>query len=242
MKKISVLILALVGLISLCACSEDLPQESSAVSNSAESAQSDGMSSEKTGAEESVVQSSIAAVEPKDSVNSQQEMQESYGETASSFPDSAQSAYAAEETSEITFYDSIYDVPYAELEYEYLRDDETGEYDDTSFNLIKNGKPWVACPSYYRFGEKCFSDGHNFYIQALYYNDEGEVLDFYWFCVNFNHFDEKDITKMGKDNEIHDVTDDKLFIGARGDTLYTADGFEYTLHTMYWCQDGTCKR
>lgn len=236
MKKISVLILALVGLISLYACSEHISQGNSKLSNSAESAQSYGMSSEKTGAEESVVQSSIAAVEPKDSVNSQQEMQESHGETASSLPDSAQSVYVAEETSEITFYDSIYDVPYAELEYEYLQE-ENGEYENTSFNLIKDGKPWISCPSYYRFGEKCFSDGHNFYIQALYYNDEGEVLDFYWFCRNFNHTDEHDIYQMD-----YGVTDDKLFIGARGDTLYTADGFEYTLHTMYWCQDGTCKR
>lgn len=33
-----------------------------------------------------------------------------------------------------------------------------------------------------------------------------------------------------------------LFAGADGDTLYTADEYEYKVSTVSWCQDGTCKR
>ena len=33
-----------------------------------------------------------------------------------------------------------------------------------------------------------------------------------------------------------------LFAGADGDTLYTADEYEYNVSTVSWCQDGTCKR
>ena len=137
------------------------------------------------------------------------------------------------ESTPLTRYDSIYDVPYAKLDYKSFADegDEEGRY-----ALTKDGMPWVGTPGTDQFGEICFSDGHNFYIQCyLSYNDTLSS-DFRWFCVNFDHFDEEDPIFLP------DETMNQQFIGANGDTLYTADGYEYTVHTMPWCQDGTCKR
>ena len=136
--------------------------------------------------------------------------------------ESASDTQASPDTYTLTRYTSIYDVPYAEL-----------DYDERGHNaLIKDGKPWLATPSGDQFGEICFSDGHNFYIQC---NDTLST-DFRWFCANFNHFDDD------RPFFLPDETANQLFTGADGDTLYTEDGYQYKLSSMPWCQDGTCKR
>ena len=133
----------------------------------------------------------------------------------------------------LTRYGSIYDVPYAKLDYKsYVEEDgDSGHY-----TLTKDGIPWVGTPGTDQFGDICFSDGRNLYIQCfLSYNDTLST-DFRWFCVNFNHFDDED------SHFLPDETMNKLFTGADGETLYTDDGYQYKLSTMPWCQDGTCKR
>lgn len=144
--------------------------------------------------------------------------------SSASSPDpneSASDAQASPNMYTLTRYTSIYDVPYAEL-----------DYDERGHNaLIKDGKPWLATPSGDQFGEICFSDGHNFYIQC---NDTLST-DFRWFCANFNHFDDD------RPFFLPDETANQLFTGADGDTLYTEDGYQYKLSSMPWCQDGTCK-
>ena len=135
--------------------------------------------------------------------------------------ESASDTQASPDTDTLTRYTSIYDVPYAEL-----------DYDRGHHFLTKDGKPWVGTPGTDQFGEICFSDGHNFYIQC---NDTLST-DFRWFCVNLNHFDDEGPVFLP------DETENQLFTGADGDTLYTEDGYQYKLSTMPWCQDGTCKR
>lgn len=142
--------------------------------------------------------------------------------SSSDVNESASDAQASPNMYTLTRYTSIYDVPYAEL-----------DYDERGHNaLIKDGKPWLATPSGDQFGEICFSDGHNFYIQC---NDTLST-DFRWFCANFNHFDDD------RPFFLPDETANQLFTGADGDTLYTEDGYQYKLSSMPWCQDGTCKR
>lgn len=147
--------------------------------------------------------------------------------SSASSPDpneSASDAQVSPDTYTLTRYTSIYDVPYAEL-----------DYDERGHNLLtKDGKPWLATPSGDQFGEICFSDGHNFYIQC---NDTlSTSTDFRWFCANLNHFDDD------RSFFLPDETENQLFTGADGDTLYTDDGYQYKLSSMPWCQDGTCKR
>ena len=144
--------------------------------------------------------------------------------SSASSPDpneSTSDTQASPDTYTLTRYTSIYDVPYAEL-----------DYDRGHHFITKDGKPWVGTPGTDQFGEICFSDGHNFYIQC---NDTLST-DFRWFCVNLNHFDDEDSVFLP------DETENQLFTGADGDTLYTDDGYQYKLSTMPWCQDGTCKR
>lgn len=136
----------------------------------------------------------------------------------------------AEETYTLTRYDSIYDVPYAKLDYV------TFDGDDGHYSLTKNGEPWVGTPGTDQFGDVCFSDGHNLYIQCFLSYGDTLSTDFRWFCANLNHFDDEDPVFLP------DETMNQLFVGADGDTLYTADGYQYTLSTVSWCQDGTCKR
>ena len=177
--------------------------------------------------------SSEAPSIPENSNSSDSSISDSTADSPSVTPDgissstsdvneSASDAQASPDTDTLTRYDSIYDVPYAEL-----------DYDERGHNLLtKDGKPWVGAPSGDQFGEICFSDGHNFYIQC---NDTLST-DFRWFCVNLNHFDDEDSVFLP------DETANQLFTGADGDTLYSDDGYQYKLSAMPWCQDGTCKR
>ena len=210
---------------SLCSCSMQIAtngnhQESSSTTTSSSSSESN---------------SSEAPSIPENSNSSDISISDSTADSPSVTPDgisssasspvpneSASDTQASPDTYTLTRYTSIYDVPYAEL-----------DYDERGHNaLIKDGKPWLATPSGDQFGEICFSDGHNFYIQC---NDTLST-DFRWFCVNLNHFDDEGPVFLP------DETENQLFTGADGDTLYTEDGYQYKLSTMPWCQDGTCKR
>ena len=217
MKQKMYLLAGALFVFSLCSCSMQIATDgnhressSATTSNSSEapsipenSTSSDVSISDSTAASPSVTPDGISS-------------------STSDVNESASDAQASPDTYTLTRYTSIYDVPYAELDY-----DERGHN-----SLTKDGKPWVGAPSGDQFGEICFSDGHNFYIQC---NDTLST-DFRWFCVNLNHFDDEDSVFLP------DETENQLFTGADGDTLYTDDGYRYQLSTMPWCQDGTCKR
>ena len=203
--------------LSLCSCSMQIAtngnhQESSSATTST-SSETPSIPENSTSSDVSI--SDSAADSPSvtpDGISS----------STSDVNESTSDAQASPDAYTLTRYTSIYDVPYAEL-----------DYDERGHNLLtKDGKPWLATPSGDQFGEICFSDGHNFYIQC---NDTLST-DFRWFCANFNHFDED------RPFFLPDETENQLFTGADGDTLYTDDGYQYKLSSMPWCQDGTCKR
>lgn len=216
MKNKMYLLAGTLFVFSLCSCSMQIAtdgnhRESSSATTS-NSSEAPSISENSTSSDVSISDSAAASpsVTP-DGISS----------STSDVNESTSDAQASPDTDTLTRYDSIYDVPYAEL-----------DYDERGHNLLtKDGKPWLATPSGDQFGEICFSDGHNFYIQC---NDTLST-DFRWFCANLNHFDED------RPVFLPDETANQLFTGADGDTLYTDDGYQYQLSTMPWCQDGTCK-
>ena len=224
MKKKMYLLAGAFFVFSLCSCSMQIAtdgnhQESSSATTSSSSGESN--SSEAPSIPENSTSSDVSI---SDSTAASPSVTPDGISSSASSPDpneSASDAQASPDTYTLTRYTSIYDVPYAELDY-----DERGHN-----SLIKDGKPWVGAPSGDQFGEICFSDGHNFYIQC---NDTLST-DFRWFCANLNHFDDDGSVFLP------DETENQLFTGADGDTLYTEDGYRYQLSTMPWCQDGTCK-
>ena len=229
MKKKIYLLAGTLFVLSLCSCSIQIStdgnhQESSSATTSSSS--SGGNSSE-------------APSTPEISNGSDISISDSTADSPSATPDVISSSTSSSDTQvspdtyTLTRYDSIYDVPYAKLDYKsYVEEDgDSGHY-----TLTKDGIPWVGTPGTDQFGDICFSDGRNLYIQCfLSYNDTLST-DFRWFCVNFNHFDDED------SHFLPDETMNKLFTGSDGETLYTDDGYQYKLSTMPWCQDGTCKR
>lgn len=218
MKKKMYLLAGAFFVFSLCSCSMQIATDSNHQESSSATTSN----------------SSEAPSIPENSNSSDSSVSDSTADSPSVTPDvisssasspvpneSASDAQASPDTDTLTRYTSIYDVPYAEL-----------DYDRGHHFLTKDGKPWVGTPGTDQFGEICFSDGHNFYIQC---NDTLST-DFRWFCVNLNHFDDEGPVFLP------DETENQLFTGADGDTLYTEDGYQYKLSTMPWCQDGTCKR
>lgn len=229
MKKKMYLLAGVFFVLSLCSCSMQIAtngnhQESSSTTTSSSSSESN--SSEAPSIPENSNSSDISI---SDSTADSPSVTPDGISSSASSPDpneSASDTQASPDTDTLTRYDSIYDFPYAELDY-----DERGHN-----SLIKDGKPWVGAPGTDQFGEICFSDGRNFYIQCfLSYNDTLST-DFRWFCANLNHFDDEEPFFLP------DETENQLFTGADGDTLYTEDGYQYKLSSMPWCQDGTCKR
>lgn len=227
MKKKIYLLAGALFVFSLCSCSIQIStngnhQESSSTTTSSSSSESN---------------SSEAPSIPENSTSSDSSISDSTAASPSVTPDgissslsdaneSTSDAKASPDTYTLTRYASIYDVPYAEL-----------DYDERGHNLLtKNGKPWVGAPSGDQFGGICFSDGHNFYIQCFSSYNDTLSTDFRWFCANLNHFDDD------RSDFLPDETMNQLFAGADGETLYTEDGYQYKLSTMPWCQDGTCKR
>ncbi len=107
----------------------------------------------------------------------------------------------------LTFYSSVHDIPNVDIDY---RDNRNG--------LTKNGEPWFSAPGTQQFGDLCFTDGKTLYIQCFISRD---FDDFRWFYVCFDHFDDEFI--------FPEETENKLFTHADGYTLYTDDGFSYTI-------------
>ena len=223
MKKRIYLLAGALFVFSLCSCSMQIAtdsnhQESSSTTTSSSSSESNSSEAPSIPENSNSSDSSISV----STADSPSVTPDGISSSTSDVNESASDTQASPDTDTLTRYDSIYDFPYAELDY-----DERGHN-----SLTKDGKPWVGAPSGDQFGEICFSDGHNFYIQC---NDTLST-DFRWFCANFNHFDDDGSVFLP------DETENQLFTGADGDTLYTEDGYQYQLSTMPWCQDGTCKR
>jgi hypothetical protein len=110
-------------------------------------------------------------------------------------------------TPTITFYSSVHDIPNVDI-----------DYWDNRNGLTKNGTPWFSAPGTQQFGDLCFTDGKTLYIQCFISRDSD---DFRWFYACFDHFDDEFI--------FPEETENKLFTHADGYTLYTDDGFSYTI-------------
>lgn len=101
-------------------------------------------------------------------------------------------------------YTSIYDIPFADLDYERDRN-----------ALSLNGEPWISAPGPSKLGDLCFTDGKILIIQCFY----GDY--FVWFTASFD----SDVEAPYLPEE----TENKLFTHAEGYTLYTDDGYQYTV-------------
>ncbi len=110
-------------------------------------------------------------------------------------------------TPTLTFYSSVHDIPNVDI-----------DYCDNRNGLSKNGEPWFSAPGTQQFGDLCFTDGKTLYIQCFISRNSD---DFRWFYACFDHFDDEFI--------FPEETENKLFTHADGYTLYTDDGFSYTI-------------
>ena len=106
-------------------------------------------------------------------------------------------------------YDSIYDIPFADLEYE-----------DDRNSLTLNGEPWASAPGASKLGDICFTDGKILIIQCFLGN-LGDLTNFVWFAAPFDWEDEAPL--------FPEETYNKRFTRAEGYTLYTDDGYSYTV-------------
>lgn len=125
-------------------------------------------------------------------------------EMAESAPES--SAAESSTTEGLVRYDSIYDIPFADLEYENDRN-----------SLSLNGEPWASAPGPSKLGDLCFTDGKILIIQCFY----GDLTNFAWFAAPFDWKNEAPV--------FPEETYNKLFTRAEGYTLYTDDGYSYTV-------------
>lgn len=227
MQRKNLLLAGVLFACTLCACSVQNTGDSGG--QTADSAPVSSASSESN------VPTSTAAPAVSDKQTPEPEEAPAASSDTNSDTTTASSADSqpAEETYTLTRYDSVCDVPYANLDYEVYGGEGVKE---GRYGLTKDGTPWVGAPGADQFGDICFSDGHNLYIQCFLSNGDTLSTDFCWFSVNLDHFDDEDPLFLP------DETMNQLFIGADGDTLYTADGYEYKVSTVSWCQDGTCKR
>ena len=123
----------------------------------------------------------------------------------------------------LQFYDSFRDIPFVDIEY--------GTYwEDNSIDkgsLDKNGGGWCCAPGMMQFGERCFTDGTKLWIQVYMYPSD----DFDWYQICFDHFhDDKSIwIDAPKSSTDEWITLNKLFTHADGYTVYTDDGFSFTV-------------
>lgn len=107
-------------------------------------------------------------------------------------------------------YDSVTDIPFIEL-----------EITTNGKDLYKNGQPWASTPGTQRFGNLCFSDGTTLYIQCFLSENQDDGFRWYWVC--FDHWHEDAVGFLPEE------TYNKLFTHADGYTLYTDDGYQYTV-------------
>lgn len=119
------------------------------------------------------------------------------------------SAGESSATEGLVRYDSIYDIPFADLEYENDRN-----------SLTLNGEPWASAPGPSKLGDLCFTDGKILIIQC-FLGDLGDLTNFVWFAAPFDWNDEAPL--------FPEETYNKRFTRAEGYTLYTDDGYSYTV-------------
>ena len=123
--------------------------------------------------------------------------------------DRVESASESPTTEGLVRYDSIYDIPFADLEYE-----------DDRNRLTLNGEPWASAPGASKLGDICFTDGKILIIQCFLGN-LGDLTNFVWFAAPFDWEDEAPL--------FPEETYNKRFTRAEGYTLYTDDGYSYTV-------------
>ena len=120
--------------------------------------------------------------------------------------DRVESASESSATEGLVRYDSIYDSPFADLEYE-----------DDRNSLTLNGEPWASAPGASKLGDICFTDGKILIIQCFF----GDLTNYAWFAAPFDWEDEAPL--------FPEETYNKRFTRAEGYTLYTDDGYSYTV-------------
>ena len=167
MKKKIYLLAGTLFVLSLCSCSiqtftDGNHQESSSATTSSSS--SEGNSSEVPSTPEISNRSDISISDSTADSPSATPDVISSSTSSSDSNESPSDTQVSPDTYTLTRYDSIYDVPYAKLDYKsYVEEDgDSGHY-----TLTKDGIPWVGTPGTDQFGDICFS-------------------------VNFNHFDDED--------------------------------------------------
>ena len=204
MKKLSLFLACafLTAGISGCAFGQQGEESSSPAASSSQPAsvseEEVASESEETAPPESVSSAPTETVSPDAAA---EEPSQDIAESAS------ESSAAESSTSEgLVRYDSIYDIPFADLDYEMDRN-----------ALSLNGESWVAAPGPTQLGDLCFSDGKILVIQCF----NRDTHNFIWFTVSFDP-DYKAPISLKKQ-----ITN--CLPRAEGYTLYTDDGYSYTV-------------
>lgn len=200
MKKLSLFLVCSILVASVSGCAF-MGQEGESGSSAASSSQPASVSEETAPAE------SISGA-PSETASSDAGAAE---EPSQDIAESASGSSAEENptTEGLVRYDSIYDIPFADLEYENDRN-----------SLTLNGEPWASAPGPSKLGDLCFTDGKMLIIQC-FLGDLGDLTNFVWFVAPFDWKDEAPL--------FPEETYNKLFTRADGYTLYTDDGYQYTV-------------
>lgn len=216
-QKVGVVVSAILCACLLSACSITISSNSSSSSSASSESSSSGASySEQDTHDESTSTTSTSTADDNDSDKDSNLVTTS----PSTSDDTANDEMGTEavhdgsegstDTEGLVKYDSVYDVPFIEL----------GIANDGK-DLTKNGQMWVSTPGTQRFGNLCFTDGKTLYIQCFL--SENPEEGFRWFWVCFDHWHEDALEFLPEE------TYNKLFDRADGYTLYTDDGYQYTV-------------
>lgn len=202
MRKLSVFLACFMVAVSVSGCTFGQQGEESS-SPAASSSQPASVSEEEVASEseETAPPESVSSA-PTETVSSDAAAEEPSQEIAKSASESSAAESSAAEG--LVRYDSIYDIPFADLDYEMDRN-----------ALSVNGESWVAAPGPSKLGDLCFTDGKILIIQCFF----GDY--FVWFTASFD--------PDYKAPYFPEETDNKLFTRAEGYTLYTDDGYSYTV-------------
>ena len=186
----------------LTGCTQRVPSSAAGPVSSSEIAASSAVSAASADANEFGMDSTPAAPSPSASDGA-----------AGDDTETEANANGSEETTNtegLVKYDSVYDIPFIEL----------GIANDGK-DLTKNGQMWASTPGTQRFGELCFTDGKTLYIQCFLSENPEDGFRWYWVC--FDHWHEDALGFLPEE------TYNKLFTHADGYTLYTDDGYQYTV-------------
>ena len=196
-----------VSSLALCAClltgcTQPVPPSAGGPASSSEIAASSAVSAASADASESGMNATPAA--PSSSASDGVAGDDA--ETEADVNGSEEST----NTEGLVKYDSVYDIPFIEL-----------EIANDGKDLYQNGQPWASTPGTQRFGELCFTDGKTLYIQCFLSENPEDGFRWYWVC--FDHWHEDALGFLPEE------TYNKLFTHADGYTLYTDDGYQYTV-------------